>query len=625
MTHDTPFALVRAEDEARRRRDRELLAQYDPVTGRGGCGDRRDVRVAAGILHLPVPMLSDTRFSPDMAPEALNRLRFEYDFEFWAVTNIKIKDKTGFTTIDFTLNTAQRRVLEALERQRVARKPIRLIVLKARQMGCSTLIQIYMMWIQLVHRPFWNSAVCAQATNTTTAIHDLFELAIDNLPEEYYSGKSRPKFKKISGASSLYRIHGRDCVLALSVSSHSRNIRGADLAMAHLTEVAFWPDTRMNKPENTIASICASILPLPYTIVALESTANGVGNYFHNEWCRAADGKCDKEAVFVPWFEIDAYRCDPPDPEAFWNEMSDYELALWNKFCLPLDRIYWYHLRSLEYPSEKLMMAEYPSTDIEAFAMTSDVVFDTEALEDIRDHCRPADMVGELEGLASTGSESLEQIRFKPHPRGALQVWELPDTNNPVENERNKRYIVAVDIGGRSAESDWSVIAVFDRSDSASPRLVAQWRGHCDHDILAWNAARIAKWYCNAILMIESNTIETDRTEGDHGEFILRELQRSYRNLYKREPGKPGFHTNRVTKNRIINDMIGIVRNRAYIERDNGAIDEAAAYERKRNGATGAINGHHDDRVITRAMALSLAKELHLKHLRALANPLPAC
>ena len=101
--------------------------------------------------------------------------------------------------------------------------------------------------------------------------------------------------------------------------------------------------------------------------------------------------------------------------------------------------------------SEKLMMAEYPSTDIEAFEMTSDVVFDTEALEDIRDHCRPADMVGELEGLASTGSESLEQIRFKPHPRGALQVWELPDTNNPVENERNKRYIVAVDIGGRSA------------------------------------------------------------------------------------------------------------------------------------------------------------------------------
>ena len=83
--------------------------------------------------------------------------------------------------------------------------------------------------------------------------------------------------------------------------------------------------------------------------------------------------------------------------------------------------------------------------------MTSDVVFDTEALEDIRDHCRPADFTGELEGLASNGSESLEQIRFKPHPRGALQVWELPDINNPVENERNKRYIVAVDIGGRSA------------------------------------------------------------------------------------------------------------------------------------------------------------------------------
>lgn len=78
--------------------------------------------------------------------------------------------------------------------------------------------------------------------------------------------------------------------------------------------------------------------------------------------------------------------------------------------------------------------------------------------------------------------------------------------------------MVAVDVGGRSESADWSVIAVFDRlgddgSPLVRPKVVAQWRGHTFHDLLAWKAAAIAKWYDNALLVVESNTLETEESD----------------------------------------------------------------------------------------------------------------
>lgn len=608
---DTPVNIDAIVAENRRRMRDAVPPPYDPVTGVGCCGERTPVRVADGVLHLPKLMLADSRFSAGMARHELDKLRFEFDFEFWAATTIMIKDKSGWQLIPFTLNTAQRHILEVLERMRTKQQPIRIIVLKARQMGCSTLIQIYMAWIQIVHREYCNSLICSQSKDTSSIIKEIYSTALECYPEEYLDGKPM-KLKGVSGASNISTIEARKCKICITSSSSSQNIRGADLALAHLSEAAYWHDSAKRSAESVIQSVCASILMQPMTMVAVESTANGVGNYFHNEWVKARAGKSDKVPVFVPWYETDIYRLPPPDERAFVAGMDDYEQMLWKK-GLTLDRIYWYHQKRREYPSHKCMMAEYPTDDVEAFTSTSNAVFNESALEAMRASCHPAPNVGFLDGAAQTGSESLSDIRFTADSRGDLQVWEKPDT----ASDMRKRYVAGVDIGGRSETSDYSVIVVMDRIDPAHPRVVAQWRGHCDHDLLAWHAARIAKWYCDAVLIVESNTVETDRTEGDHGEYILHELDRHYRNLYRRDDGKPGFHTNRATKTRIINDMIGIVRNRGYTERDDYSINEALVYERKRNGGFGAMSGHHDDCVMARAMVLSYAKDLYLRDKRS--------
>ena len=103
----------------------------------------------------------------------------------------------------------------------------------------------------------------------------------------------------------------------------------------------------------------------PETVVVLESTANGVGDFFHDEWMRTQQGRSDKEPVFVPWHEIALYSMPLDDAAALWEQMDDYERQLWDDGCT-LEQINWYHSKRREYRSQQLMMAEYPGSATEA-------------------------------------------------------------------------------------------------------------------------------------------------------------------------------------------------------------------------------------------------------------------
>ena len=139
-------------------------------------------------------------------------------------------------------------------------------------------------------------------------------------------------------------------------------------------------------------------------------------------------------------------------------------------------------------------------------------------------------------------------------------------------------------------------------------------------DLLAWKSAQIAKWYNDALLVIESNTLETkdrDRhVDGEQTDFILLQIKDVYDNLYARKqseqdikegaPVKYGFHTNLSTKPMIISTLVKVIRERAYVERDEGCLDEYNQYEKKQNGSFGAIMGKHDDKLMTRAIGLHI-------------------
>lgn len=599
--------------EENRRRNEAINTPYDPVTGEGCIGERTLVDASSigqgARVWLPATMLADPKYPVAMGnADSWVTLRCHHDFEFWCVTCVKIKDKLTGQDVPFRLNAPQRRVAAIFERQRMERRPIRAIMLKARQWGGSTLTQMYMAWIQSVHCRNWHSLICAHVKDTAASIRGMYSKMLASYPERYWEGDVPPKFSPFERSTNIREIAGRGCRVTVGSAENQEAVRGRDYAMAHLSETAFWSDSTTRSPEKFIRAVCGAIALVPYSLIVMESTANGVGNYFHNEWLRAKGGESDKVPIFVPWNEIEIYRLPVADPRKLWESMDGYEHDLW-EHGLTLEMINWYHHKRAEYSSHTMMKAEYPTDDVEAFACTGHNVFSAEAVERLREGCAPPRLVGELMGDAVSGVESLRGVRFVEDRLGGLQVWREPE-----QGASSSRYVVAVDIGGRSAASDYSVVAVIDRG-VAVPEVVAQWRGHIDHDLLTWKSAQIARWYADALLVIESNTLESS-SGGENALYTLSQLNGVYHNLYRRPrlaqvgdtlESRIGFHTNRATKSLIITNLIAMVRDGGYVERCNEACNELATYEQLPNGSYAAKVGCHDDILMTRAIALYVA------------------
>ncbi len=598
------------------RRNRLLTAPYDQLSGTGCCGRRvKAVSPGGEPVLVPQSMLDDPDMEAASRDERLWRLlRVRHDFEYWAATCVTVKDKLTGRDVKFMLNRPQRRVVALFEQQRCEGRPIRIIMLKARQWGGSTLVQMYMAWIQCCRARNWHSLICAHVKDVAATIRGIYTKMLDSYPGEFWDEEERPGFTAFERSINTRLIRGRDCRVTVASSERQESVRGADVAMAHLSEVAFWADTPSRTPEGFVRAICAGIARVPESLVVLESTANGVGNYFHSEWLRSKRGESDKAAVFVPWYEIDIYSVPVGDYGSLWMSLDTYERGLWERGCT-LEQIAWYREKRREYPTAALMAAEFPSDDIEAFANTGHGVFTLDQVERLRASCAPPAAVGRLVTHSVKGPGALEIDGFCDDPNGRLKVWRFPEMS-PLCRGRS---VAAVDIGGRSEGSDYTVISVLDAlGHEGRPAVVAQWRGHGDHDIVAWTAASIAQWYCEALLVIESNSLESSCTGGEHGLYVLSELNHVYRNLYRRRINdsvaagyetRVGFHTNRATKTMLINHLIAMVRDEAYIERDSDACDELAVYECDPSGRFGARAGYHDDILMTRAIALYAASQ----------------
>ena len=576
------------------RRLRARRSAYDPLSGTGCCGER----VLVGGVWLPQAVVDEAPAYASLPELERRRLRVRHDFEYWCATCATVRDKTTGRAVPFVLNAPQRRLAAELERQRMARQPIRVILLKARQWGGSTLVQMYMAWMQLVRHKGWNSLIVGHKRQSSRSIKGMYNLLLRHYPAELADEADGPlEFRNFEGGNSVQQLAARECLVVMGSAMNGDDVRGYAIAMAHLTEVAYWRDSPMLSPDDVMRSVNGTVGLVEDSVVVLESTANGMGNYFHTEWLRASAGKSDKTPVFVPWHEIEIYRSPVRDLAALWQAMDPYERQLWDD-GLTLEQIQWYHDKRHEASSHAAMMAEFPTTATEAFACSGFSVFNLESLERLREWCRPPLDVGDV----AADYCSLRNIHFVHDPVGLFKVWSFP--------QPDQRYLVAVDVGGRSDKADYSVVAVMRVTDVEHhpPEVVAQWHGHTDRDLLAWKAAQIAEYYRHALLVVESNTYETHCNDPGAGSFVLDVLRGANVNLYVRDTGHVGFHTDRSNKYGMIQYLIGAVRDLTYVERDSCAVDEMAVYESRSNGSYAARRGHHDDILMTRAIALWVLK-----------------
>lgn len=664
------------------RRNAEVYAKFDPISGKGSVGERRRVYIEdfpIKVQYLPVEMLciplvkqlvkagsiraflyeikglypdtndySEEEYIADRLKviQQFVRLRCRYDFPFWAALYVYIKNKGGGEDVLFRLTRPQRRFVERLERLRKANKPIRLVLLKARQWGGSTTSQLYMAWLQLMHKVGLNSLIIAHQGAGSDEIKDMFDRMIKAYPVEMLHklgeiyNENEPKLVGVGKSGSIHRVPQRNCKIKIGTAERPDSCRGGDYNLVHLSEVGLWKVTDGKKPEDIVRSACSGVLLRPYTMIVYESTANGTGNFFQKEYDDAKNGKSQFEAMFVSWFDIEQYSL------AFQSEKEKQEFAqnlydnrenenvsssreesgkylwwLWERGAT-LEAINWYIQERAKYTEHGLMAAEFPSDDVEAFVHSGARVFNKYKVENLRPSCKPPKYIGEVYADADEGSKALQNLRFAEDKQGLLHIWELPEPDDEKEIITD-RYLTVVDVGGRSSKADFSVIVVFDRlfmAEGGKPVVVAQWYGHCDIDLLAWKAARIAAFYNNSLLVIESNTLETHdkerQVDGDQSQFILNQIKDIYPNIYARKqseedvreglPRKYGFHTNVATKPMIISTLVKVIREGLYTERDARCLDEYLCYEKKPNGAFGAIVGKHDDLLMTRAIGLHI-------------------
>ena len=634
--------------ENKKRRD-TMFSEYDQLHGIGSSIDRMKITYFGNgriwSYAIPIRMYEENKDIIDVLVETgsidklleyskvkvtnetinnfikdFSELRFKYDFEYWAITTVKIQDKESKQEIPFRLNRPQRRLLARLEVMRNSNIPIRAIILKARQWGGSTFIQVYMAWLQLIHRTNWHSAIIADVEDQARNIRGMYS----RLAKCYPSSVGKIEFNPYEGSTKNRMIKGRNCIVGVGSAQKPDSLRSFDFAMTHMSEVGLWKSTPQKSAEDLVQGVRATVPDVPDSMAVLESTAKGVGNFFHREWQAAVNGESSYDPIFVPWFEIERYQKHIPDIQAFvkWVKGNEYAMYLWN-LGATLEGIKWYFdTKRGENYDDWRMKSEFPSTPEEAFQSTGRRVFAPHYVQLARKTCMKPAFYGDMFPL-SKGKSAFAKLEFQQNDKGLLLVWEKPDTSIKVTD----RYVVVVDIGGRTDKADWSVIKVFDRywmMEGGKPVVVATWRGHIDQDLVSWKAAQIAKWYNNALLVVESNSLDTEETEGNHFLTVLDEVVKFYPNIYGRidpeklkqgVPIKYGFQTNLSTKPMVIDLLNGCLRESEYDERDLRACDEFDTYEIKPNGKYGAVEGCKDDLVMVTAIGLWICyKHLAMPH-----------
>ena len=667
------------------RRNAEKKRDYDPLRGVGCYGNRFELFVPE-YSHLPFYFPNEmselypirllkkhksiaaaiqaiTKVQPNKDDISLFwlrlcELRYQYDFEFYAAACLIIRDKLTGADIPFVLNRGQRKLLKTLEKQRTADIPIRVQLLKARQWGGSTLAQMYMNWIQIIHKQNWNSVICAHVKDAAINVRAMYDNSIRKM--QAINGVQYT-IKPFQQTQNIKEVPESGCRITVGTAVEPESVRSQDVKMVHFSEMALYPATQGNNPELLEASIVSSIPNTPYTLIVRESTANGVGDYFYEQWQKAKAGETVFEPVFVEWYLIDMYSA-PFDNSYFLkngkkkkggtvaefiNTLDEYELNLWNnhKECT-LENINWRRQMAATMPSETKMRQEFPSDDIEAFQDSGSPAFKAEDVEKLRKDCCKPEFVGTLSAKVlpdmavidpKKRADILKQVEFILDTEATdwvrngdqktafnkglnkLHIWEMPDKEQRISD----RYVVTFDPQrGTSDTADYGVIKVFDRywmMYGEKPSLVATFYGHIDKDITLWIAAQVAVFYDNALLVVESNTYDQTNSGGDETEFIFDMLAEHYDNLYSRTPAdkirenapiRYGFQTNKNTKPMLINNYIGIIREQSYIERDEETLNEARTYEQKKDGSYGAKAGKHDDRIMATMIGLYICYNL---------------
>jgi len=441
----------------------------------------------------------------------------------WISSYCKVMSDTGKGPIPFGLYDYQQDFIRSFWHHR------ELIVLKARQIGMTETVAALAVYC-IHHFPGWTIIILSQDLETANEAMAKCRVAYDYLPDAV-----RIPVINTAIISRIALINRSRIIVKPTTANSARSLA------AQVLIIDEWARQAPHLQAQVFAAAAPTARSAGNRIIGM-STANGVGNFFHQQWVKAVAGNSAMFPIFLPW----SVR---PGRDQAWYERANANLELWQS------------------------NQENPSNADEAFILSGRPRFDIEALKT-------------MPGVAPIETLPLGEDKATGQTLGHARIWEMPTDLG--------RYVMGVDTAEGLLKGDYSSATVLDYYTGLD---VAELHGHWEPEEFARHIAVLGRMYNDAYAVVESN---------NHGSGVLLALTavEGYANLHMQQDifgnvtERPGWKTTSASKPVMIDALAATIREgRPY--RNAAFVSEAMTYVLEDSGSTNASGSAHDDRVIS--------------------------
>lgn len=463
--------------------------------------------------------------------------------------------------------------LNPMQRLYRSRRTARDVVLKARQMGMTTLAQAEDAY-HFITRPGARVTMMVQSIDDADSparkakrVFDVFfeSLAQKGLPLRF--GQS---------PAGVWTLPERDSVLRIveagaSLKAAQKKGRGDTVTRLHVTEQAFW-----EFPSESLLAVESSVVaPEKGGEILKESTPNGVGGKFYDDVQAAKGGTSGYALHFFPWFLEPEYRVALEPGEAIAPQ-TDREHQCVAQGVTP-EQLKWYRRKVAEKGSQEKVDQEFPSDPDTCFLLSGRTFFSVQRIEELR---RAALTARPIEVIPVRGDGA----------NGEIRIWVKPSSAS--------RYVLALDPSeGTGGDPGAGTIREF-----GSALHCATIHGQFKPHALAKIAAEWGKRFATAVIAVERN---------NHGHAVLQALEREhhYPKIFKHYDHKPGWLNNEVTRTKALAELDEGLRSGAWTTTDDAILAELRTFITTAQGRVEAARGSHDDLVLCEAIAFDVLKK----------------
>lgn len=568
--------------------------------------------------------------------------RLRSDFEFFCVEFLKINpkvkelakgDKQNGPLIPFKWNKAQRHVWKIMQKLLAKNLPIKLVILKARQIGCSTLFCAYIFWQMWRQKNYRSSVVAYEKLSTLKELNETMATFYDNLPVE-----AKPLLRAKGGTrvskDEVY-FDDRKSRCSFVVQSEKAN-RGVALDAALTTECSFY-----DQPDEFYGGFLPAMSAGPSSILVLESSpADG---WFRDTYFHAKDEENDRTAIFIPWWMCDDLyfrRTYLHNGNRYdWETRRRVELPKHIKLAqrkvtrmrmesegLPVtdEQMWWWWTtcQGQYQGDEEWMRQEYPDDDVTAFQRATRSAFKDSMVMVNKTVTAAFSLpfeVGTLQSTTYDNNEVDQVINFEP------------DLTNKYINQENHpgllmfrrpvagyTYVIGADVADAEGEDDEDGERAFSVANvycCNTREQVAVWRGHIDPTDYGDELVKLGYFYNTGMLNLERNNM------GRLTEHRVKNQLR-YPNKFRWPDLKVGpekltkydfWETNATTKPLMIAAFRQWTRDGLFIVYDPGLQVEMMNY-RVVNGKFAPARGYFADRIISASLCVMAVEQTEFRY-----------